>query len=218
MVLSPSCKSPSRPSVHRRWVGCTHRCRLAGPALRVGTRKGNPQAGAPKAPSPGPMGVAEFLSFSEGPGSGSCSERGGAPHRGRGRRALERGRCPSRGRANRRRARRGRGDQAFFPSARDQSGLYKLELLPPTDERARPRRYPAAPAPGPGAALTLPAPRPQTPPRPQARSLTLRDLVPKAVSISVVNVAGESTTSTLPTPISGVRRVNWGRGRRKHQP
>lgn len=60
-------------------------------------------------------------------------------------------------------------NQAFFPSARDQSRLYKLELLPPSDERARPRRYPAAPAPGAGAALTLPAPGgPLLPPRPLA--------------------------------------------------
>lgn len=68
----------------------------------------------------------------------------------------------------------GGGDQAFFPSARDQSRLYKLELLPPSDERARPRRYPAAPAPGAGAALTLPAPGcPLLPPRPPSQPRTL---------------------------------------------
>ena len=108
------------------------------------------------APSPRPMRVAEFLSFRAGPGS--CPERGGAPGPGRGRLAPGRGRCPPRGPANRRRARGGRGNQVFFPSARGQSRLYKLELLPPSDELARPRRYPAAPAPGARAALTRPAP------------------------------------------------------------
>lgn len=147
------------------------------------------------APSPGPIGVAEFLSFSKGPNSGSCPERGGAPCRGRDRRAQGRGRCPPRGPANRRRARGGSGDRAFFPSARDQSGLYKLELLPPSDERARPRRYPAAPAPGPGPALTLPAPVGLLlPPRPPARPRPGGTPSPSLPLFPLRNVAGESTT------------------------
>lgn len=82
-----------------------------------------------------------------------------ALRRGRCRLTLRRGRCPPHSAANRRRALGGKGgNYAFFSSARDQSLLYKLELLPPSDERARPRRYPAAPAPGAGAALTLTAP------------------------------------------------------------
>ena len=159
------------------------------------------------------MGVAEFLSFNVGLGFACCPERGGAPCRGRCHRATERGRCPARGRANRHRARGGRGDQAFFPSARDQSVLYKLELLPPTDERARPRRYPAAPAPGPGAALTLPAPGvPLLLPRPPVRPLILRDPVPISLA---KRLKRKHELYPHPSPWS---RVNWRRGRRKHHP
>lgn len=161
------------------------------------------------APSPGPMRVAEFISFSAGPGS--CPERGGTPRRGRCRRAPERGRCPPRGRANRRRARRGRGDQAFFPSARGQSRLYKLELLPPSDERARPRRYPAAPAPGARAALTLPAPGgPLLPPRPHQLAQDQKGSGPPTHP----HFHGETSlgkSRALPTSLFVVQRINWGR-------
>lgn len=185
----------------------------------MGTPGGDPRAGAPaaprgRAPSPGPMRVAEFLSFSAGPDS--CPERGGAPRRGRGLRARGRGRCPPRGPANRRRARGGRGDQAFFPSARDQSRLYKLELLPPSDERARPRRYPAAPAPGAGAALTLSAPGALLPPGPPA-SPGPGWAGPRPPTH--LHFRGEMSLGKarfLTTSLSMVHRINWGRGKREH--
>lgn len=92
----------------------------------------------------------------------------------------------------------GGGDQAFFPSARDQSRLYKLELLPPSDERERPRRYPAAPAPGAGAALTLPAPGcPRLPSRPPGSpGPGGAGPCPQPTPFPWGNVAGESTTPT----------------------
>lgn len=164
------------------------------------------------APSPGPMRVAEFLSFRAGPGS--CPERGGAPGPGRGRLAPGRGRCPPRGPANRRRARGGRGNQVFFPSARGQSRLYKLELLPPSDELARPRRYPAAPAPGARAALTLPAPgglllRPHR--------LILDRGGGEAVPPTHPHSHGETllgkSRALLPIFLFAVQRINWGRER-----
>lgn len=190
--MSPSSKHCPSPSAHlsRGGPGDSHCGCLTRPAPHVGThtrtaRRRPLRPRGAMAPSLGPMRVAEFISFSAGPGS--CPERGGAPRRGRCRRAPGRGRCPPRGPANRRRARRGRGDQAFFPSARGQSRLYKLELLPPSDERARPRRYPAAPAPGARAALTLPAPGgPLLPPRPHQLARDQKGSGPQPTPISVV--------------------------------
>lgn len=224
MVLSFSGKyrpSPCAHTIRGRGLAPPHTHKASLTRGQPGWRPTSPSPCVPRggmAPSPGPMGVAEFLSFREGTDFGYCPERGGAPCRGRGCRSPRRGRCRPCSPANRRRAWGGRGNQAFFPSARDQSGLYKLELLPPSDELARPRRYPAAPAPGAGAVLTLYArDSPLPPPRPPSLSRTRRDPIPKPTLTSVVKRPWRKH-DLRSTSLSVVQRINWGRGRRKHRP
>lgn len=91
MVLNPPCKCHPSPSAHSLWARPGIRTAAhatdqphAWPPSRE-TRSPAPRGHRGRmAPSPGPMRVAEFLSFSAGPGS--CPERGGAPRRGWGRR------------------------------------------------------------------------------------------------------------------------------------
>lgn len=155
-------------------AGGSHRRARHRPAPRVATLQGDPLAGAQRPPREN--GAQPRANESSGisfiqrgarllPGKGRGAAPGVGPPRaggegGAGPASWPIGAAPG----------GGGGPRPFFPSARDQSRLYKLELLPPSDELARPRRYPAAPAPGAGAALTLPAPDVGLlPPRPGSR-------------------------------------------------
>lgn len=228
MVLSPSCTHRPSPRAHADFGP---RGVLAGPhSARASPTRGHPggdpraRAPAPQPPQPG-HGAQPRANESSGISFIQCGARllpgkgrGAAPGAGPPRFGGEGGARPAAGPIGAAPG-GGGGDQAFFPSARDQSRLYKLELLPPSDERARPRRYPAAPAPGAGAALTLPAPggpcrrrAPQPPPGPGGAGPcpAPNSLVFPWGEMSRGGVGGEARP--LSTSRSGVQRINLGKG------